>query len=85
MFYYMLCLFDCQTLVRVLVEHTSDGDEKRRLQELCSRQGSAHYTQYIRQSAVTLLDLLITFPSCQPPIVRLLGKQGIMFQNRELL
>ncbi|NWH85700.1 MTRR reductase, partial [Aegithalos caudatus] len=47
-----------KAFLRALVECTSDAGEKRRLQELCSRQGASDYTHFIRDSNVCLLDLL---------------------------
>ncbi|NXC68937.1 MTRR reductase, partial [Anhinga anhinga] len=57
-----------KAFLRALVEYTSDGGEKRRLQELCSRQGASDYTRFIRDSNVCLLDLLHAFPSCKPSL-----------------
>ncbi|NXU77147.1 MTRR reductase, partial [Oreotrochilus melanogaster] len=57
-----------KAFLRALVECTSDAGEKRRLQELCSRQGASDYTQFIRDSNVCLLDLLRAFPSCKPSL-----------------
>ncbi|KAM6349690.1 methionine synthase reductase [Podargus strigoides] len=57
-----------KAFLRALVECTSDAGEKRRLQELCSRQGASDYTQFIRDSNVCLLDLLHAFPSCKPSL-----------------
>ncbi|NXV74774.1 MTRR reductase, partial [Atlantisia rogersi] len=57
-----------KAFLRALVECTSDGGEKRRLQELCSRQGASDYTCFIRDSNVCLLDLLRAFPSCKPSL-----------------
>lgn len=56
----------------MLAEFTSSAKEKRRLLELCSAQGSDDYTQLIREPNVNVLDVLNAFPSCQPPIERLL-------------
>lgn len=53
---------------------TSDGAEKRRLQELCSRQGAADYNRFVRDACASVLDLLLAFPSSQPPLSLLLGK-----------
>ncbi|XP_037654935.1 methionine synthase reductase isoform X3 [Choloepus didactylus] len=61
-----------KAFLRALVDYTSDGTEKRRLQELCSKQGAADYNRFVRDSCVTLLDLLCAFPSCQPPLHLLL-------------
>lgn len=61
-----------KAFLRALVECTSSAAEKRRLQELCSKQGAADYNCFIRDANVCLLDLLLTFPSCQPPLSLLL-------------
>ncbi|KAL3837612.1 hypothetical protein ACJMK2_022958 [Sinanodonta woodiana] len=61
-----------KALLRALVESTDVESQKRRLQELCSKQGSEEYTQFIRQTSVTILDILNTFPSCNPPIETLI-------------
>ncbi|XP_066230726.1 methionine synthase reductase isoform X1 [Saccopteryx leptura] len=61
-----------KAFLRALVDCTSDGAEKRRLQELCSRQGAAEYNRFVRDACACLLDLLLAFPSCQPPLSLLL-------------
>ncbi|VDH92943.1 methionine synthase reductase [Mytilus galloprovincialis] len=61
-----------KALFRVLVEYTSDQGQKRRIQELCSKQGAAEYTQFVRQPSLSLMDILNAFPSCIPPVERLL-------------
>ncbi|XP_059828516.1 methionine synthase reductase isoform X2 [Hypanus sabinus] len=61
-----------KAFLRALVEYTSDPSEKRRLQELCSKQGAADYNQYIRDFNVCLLDILRSVPSCHPPFSLLL-------------
>ncbi|XP_078492531.1 methionine synthase reductase-like [Ciona intestinalis] len=55
-----------KTLIRCLVECTSNLDEKRRLEELCSRQGGGEYMDVIRGNMISVLDILATFPSCKP-------------------
>ncbi|XP_050173857.1 methionine synthase reductase isoform X2 [Myiozetetes cayanensis] len=57
-----------KAFLRALVECTSDAGEKRRLQELCSRQGASDYMRFIRDSNVCFLDLLHAFPSCKPSL-----------------
>ncbi|XP_046879819.1 methionine synthase reductase isoform X1 [Hypomesus transpacificus] len=57
-----------KAFLRALVECTADSGQKRRLQELCSKQGSADYNLYVRDSNLGLLDLLAVFPSCSPPL-----------------
>lgn len=61
-----------KAFLRALAEHSSDGAERRRLQELCSRQGTADYNRLVRDARACLLDLLLAFPSCQPPLGLLL-------------
>ncbi|NWS97777.1 MTRR reductase, partial [Mionectes macconnelli] len=57
-----------KAFLRALVECTSDAGEKRRLQELCSKQGASDYMRFIRDSNVCFLDLLHAFPSCKPSL-----------------
>ncbi|XP_071075805.1 methionine synthase reductase isoform X2 [Desmodus rotundus] len=61
-----------KAFLRALVDYTSDGAEKRRLQELCSRQGASDYNRFVRDACASVLDLLLAFPSCQPPLSLLL-------------
>jgi len=63
-----------QSFLRALVDHTSDDSERRRLQELCSKQGGDHYTRFVRQPGICLFDLLTAFESCRPPIDLLFGE-----------
>nr|XP_057915860.1 methionine synthase reductase isoform X2 [Doryrhamphus excisus]XP_057915861.1 methionine synthase reductase isoform X2 [Doryrhamphus excisus]XP_057915862.1 methionine synthase reductase isoform X2 [Doryrhamphus excisus] len=57
-----------KAFLRALSEHTADGVQKRRLQELCSKQGTADYNQYVRESSLSVMELLDAFPSCSPPL-----------------
>ncbi|KAE8597538.1 hypothetical protein XENTR_v10016503 [Xenopus tropicalis] len=57
-----------KAMIRALVEHTSNAAEKRRLQELCSKQGGSDYNHFIRDNSISILDLLNVFPSCSPPL-----------------
>ncbi|XP_073188485.1 methionine synthase reductase isoform X3 [Lepidochelys kempii] len=57
-----------KAFLRALVEYTSDAREKRRLQELCSKQGASDYSSFIRDPSICLLDLLHAFPTCRPPL-----------------
>uniref|UniRef100_A0A8C7VCR4 Methionine synthase reductase n=1 Tax=Oncorhynchus mykiss TaxID=8022 RepID=A0A8C7VCR4_ONCMY len=57
-----------KAFLRSLVECTEDSGERRRLQELCSKQGSADYNLYVRDPSLGVLDLLRAFPACQPPL-----------------
>ncbi|KAM5157941.1 methionine synthase reductase [Mantella aurantiaca] len=57
-----------KAVIRALVEHTSDVGERRRLQELCSKQGVSDYNRFVRDLSLSLPDLLHAFPSCRPPV-----------------
>ncbi|XP_059167664.1 methionine synthase reductase-like isoform X2 [Physella acuta] len=61
-----------KALIRTLIESTSNPIEVRRMQELCSKEGSSQYTEYVRGYQISLLDILYAFPSCYPPVERLL-------------
>ncbi|XP_037385505.1 methionine synthase reductase isoform X2 [Talpa occidentalis] len=61
-----------KAFLRALVDHTPDPAQRRRLQELCSREGAADYSRFLRDARTSLLDLLLAFPSCQPPLSLLL-------------
>lgn len=63
----------CQAFLLALVEHTGAGVQRRRLQELCSKQGAADYNLYVRDPSLSLLELLTAFPSCSPPLSILIG------------
>lgn len=60
-----------KALFRMLADHTTDPKEKLSLMYICSKQGAAAFNA-IREETPTLLDILETFPSCHPPIDRLL-------------
>lgn len=59
--------------MRALAEHTADSVQRRRLQELCSKQGTADYNSYVRDPSLSILELLTAFPSCSPPLSVLIG------------
>ncbi|KAK7803343.1 hypothetical protein U0070_006174 [Myodes glareolus] len=61
-----------KAFLRALVDCTSNAAEQRRLRELCSKQGAADYNLFIREASTCLLDLLLAFPSCHPPLSLLL-------------
>ena len=54
--------------IRMLVDFTSNHLEKRRLEELCSRQGGNNYLSVVRGNNLCLIDILLAFPTCQPSI-----------------
>ncbi|KAM4543746.1 methionine synthase reductase isoform 2-T3 [Fundulus diaphanus] len=57
-----------KAFLRALVEHTSDSGQRRRLQELCSKQGASDYNLYVREPSLGVSELLAAFPSCSPPL-----------------
>ncbi|KAG7317714.1 hypothetical protein KOW79_018749 [Hemibagrus wyckioides] len=57
-----------KAFLRSLVDYTQETREKRRLQELCSREGAADYDRFVRNPSACILDLLRVFPSCMPPL-----------------
>jgi methionine synthase reductase len=57
-----------QPLLRCLAEHTSSSSERRRLLCLCSREGASEYLTIFRGQNVGLIDVLLSFPSCRPPV-----------------
>ncbi|KAM3592902.1 uncharacterized protein V6R79_001416 [Siganus canaliculatus] len=57
-----------KAFLRALVEHTGDAAQKRRLQELCSKQGASDYNLHVRDPSLSILELLTAFPSCSPPL-----------------
>ncbi|CAL1296438.1 unnamed protein product [Larinioides sclopetarius] len=59
-------------LLRVLADYTSDVKEKNALLFLSSPAGAKFYTSCIRNPSVCILDILMQFKSCIPPIERLL-------------
>ncbi|KAF8361543.1 mtrr-1 [Pristionchus pacificus] len=59
-------------LLRFLADSATDGGEKRRLLELCSAQGVNEFTSYVRQAALSLVDVLLAFPSAAPKAERLI-------------
>ncbi|KAK6970169.1 methionine synthase reductase-like isoform X1 [Biomphalaria glabrata] len=61
-----------KAFLRSLVNSTSNPIEMRRLQELCSKEGASLYSEHIRECNISLLDLLFAFPSCHPPVERLI-------------
>ncbi|XP_053344355.1 methionine synthase reductase [Clarias gariepinus] len=57
-----------KAFLRSLVDCTQETLQKRRLQELCSREGAADYDRFVRNANVCILDFLRAFPSCTPPL-----------------
>ncbi|KFD53043.1 hypothetical protein M513_06159 [Trichuris suis] len=65
-----------QLMLRLFADHCENHEEKRRLLELCSSEGQQEYQKFIRQSALSVLDVLHAFRTCLPPIDRLLELLG---------
>ncbi|KAJ2493062.1 hypothetical protein IWW37_000889 [Coemansia sp. RSA 2050] len=66
-----VCTAPRKQTLRVLADHCSAIADRDRLLFLSSRQGAAVFDE-LRRQAPTALDLLHTFPSCLPPVERLL-------------
>lgn len=77
----LLCL---KAFLRALVEHTADGAQRRRLQELCSKQGAADYNLHVRDPSLGVLELLSAFPSCSPPLSLLVGQTSSCSLSHDL-
>ncbi|KAJ2417423.1 hypothetical protein H4218_001000 [Coemansia sp. IMI 209128] len=66
-----VCTAPRKQTLRALADHCSEVTDRDRLLFLSSRQGAAVFDE-LRRQAPTTLDLLHTFPSCLPPVERLL-------------
>lgn len=60
-----------QLFLQTLSQYASSQEEKEKLLLLCSQAGSDEYMKLLTQGK-TLIELLEMFPSCKPPVVRLL-------------
>ncbi|KAJ3183367.1 hypothetical protein HDU87_006686 [Geranomyces variabilis] len=63
--------FPKKSFLRMLAEHATDTSEKKTLLYLASTQGAADY-RGLKAQQPSLLDLLVSFPTCSPPLARLL-------------
>jgi len=61
-----------KAFLRHLAETTINEEEKQRLLQLSSREGSADFTKYIRLPQLNITDILYNFPSCHPRFETLL-------------
>jgi sulfite reductase alpha subunit-like flavoprotein len=59
-------------LLRVLAEYADDADEKKILLFLCSAQGQAAFCDLRTSSHISLVQLLLAFPSSRPPLPHLI-------------
>jgi NADPH-ferrihemoprotein reductase len=65
-----------KALLVALAEHTSDAREAHTLRFLASRDGRGAYQEDIIKGRPDLLQLLQRYPTCRPPISRLLELLG---------
>jgi len=63
-----------KALVRMLASCCTDKSDEIRLLELCSKEGSEQFQTMLKDSHISLLDLLNIFKSCQPEL-------GFLIQN----
>ncbi|KAI3640980.1 hypothetical protein MIR68_001858 [Amoeboaphelidium protococcarum] len=61
-----------KALLRMLIECTQDDIDRRRLMFLCSKQGANAFKQ-LQSMQPNLLDILMTFASCQPSLSQLVN------------
>ncbi|GIY20024.1 methionine synthase reductase [Caerostris extrusa] len=57
---------------KILSEYTSDLHEKHALLFLSNPIGAKFYTSCIRDPSISILDILMTYQSCNPPVEKLL-------------
>ncbi|GFS96404.1 methionine synthase reductase [Nephila pilipes] len=73
---FMYCIEICSVpkkiLLRVFAEYTSDVKEKNALLFLSSPVGAKIYTNCIRKHSLCILDILMHYQSCVPPVETLL-------------
>ena len=55
-------------LVRSLVDHANEDEDRSLLARLSSREGAAEYLSSVREAQLSLMDLLALVPSCLPPV-----------------
>jgi len=58
--------------LRTLAQFCGDEGEKRRLLELSSKQGAKDYDAFVRQPCLGFVDILLAFPSANPPLQRII-------------
>eukprot|EP00210_Caulerpa_lentillifera_P001618 g1556.t1 len=67
-----LCAPPKKTLLRFLAEHCEASDEKYKIKFLVSKMGREAYHKFIISAKISLLDILLHFTSCHPPLAGLL-------------
>jgi methionine synthase reductase len=61
-----------KSMIRMLASYCKEKDDELKLWELCSKEGSDHYLSIIKENHLSLLDILTTFESCNPPLEHLI-------------
>ncbi|CAN7988129.1 unnamed protein product [Ixodes pacificus] len=61
-----------KVFLRVLADHASDENDRRRLLELSSREGAKDYANFVLESRTSIFSILTAFPSCKPSVAVLL-------------
>uniref|UniRef100_A0A7S3GER8 FAD-binding FR-type domain-containing protein n=1 Tax=Palpitomonas bilix TaxID=652834 RepID=A0A7S3GER8_9EUKA len=67
-----------KSLLRVLAEYTTEPAERHKLLWYACSKGSEDYDVEMKAWNPTLLELLETFPSCHPPLERLLPAVSLL-------
>jgi len=57
-----------KSLLRILAEHCSDSTEKKKLMNLCSKNGRKEYMDTIVKAHRAFCDIILENASCRPPL-----------------
>lgn len=60
-----------KSFLRMLAEYCTDNNDKQQLYQLCTRDGANQYISYILNNRPNLLDILLRYTSCNPPLSHL--------------
>ena len=61
-----------KALLRMLSHYCGDKSDETRLLELCSKECSEQFQSLVKETSLSLLDLLNMFASCRPPLDHLI-------------
>ena len=61
-----------KALLRMLSHYCGEKSDETRLLELCSKEGSEQFQSLVKETSLSLLDLLNMFASCRPPLDHLI-------------